>query len=64
MLKLYEVSGKKEFLDAVKGVPEYMDTVAVKMRAGKLLPHALPDRPDLFYRATATDRQEPTVSML
>lgn len=49
MLKLYEVSGKKEFLDAVKGVPEYMDTVAVKMRAGKLLPHALPDRPDLFY---------------
>lgn len=64
MLKLYEVSGKKEFLDAVKGVPEYMDTVAVKMRAGKLLPHALPDRPDLFYLATATDRQEPTVSTM
>ena len=40
---------KEGILDAVKGVPEYMDTVAVKMRAGKLLPHALPDRPDLFY---------------
>ena len=39
----------EEFLDAVKGVPEYMSSVAVKIKYGKLLPHALPDRPNLFY---------------
>ena len=49
LLKLYEASKEKKFLDAVVGVTEYMDTVAVKMKAGKLLPHGLPDRGDLFY---------------
>lgn len=49
LLKLYEASGDKRFLDAVTGVTEYMDTAAVKMKAGKLLPHGLPDRGDLFY---------------
>lgn len=49
LLKLYEASRDRAFLDAVKGVPEYMSRIAVKMKAGSLLPHALPDRPDLFY---------------
>ena len=49
LLKLYEASGDRRFLDAVTGVTEYMDTAAVKMKAGKLLPHGLPDRGDLFY---------------
>ncbi len=49
LLRLYEESGEQVFLDAVKGVPEYMASAAVKIKVGKLLPHALPDRPDLFY---------------
>ncbi len=49
LLRLYEESKDEEFLDAVKGVPEYMSSVAVKIKYGKLLPHALPDRPNLFY---------------
>lgn len=49
LLRLYEESGEEIFLDAVKGVPEYMGSVAVPMKYGKLLPHGLPDRPNLFY---------------
>lgn len=49
LLKLFEASGDEAFYKALKGVPEYMDSIAVKMKAGSLLPHALPDRPDLFY---------------
>lgn len=52
LLRLYEESGDEVFLNAVKGVPEYMESVAVpvgKAGKGRLLPHALPDRPNLFY---------------
>lgn len=49
LLKLYEASGEQVFLDAVKGVPEYMDSVAVKIKRGRLLPHGIPDRTNLFY---------------
>lgn len=52
LLRLYEESKDEVFWDAVKGVPEYMESVAVpvgKAGKGKLLPHALPDRPNLFY---------------
>lgn len=50
LLKLYEASGNEDFFHAVKGIPEYMDTVAVKIgNKGKLLPHGLPDRGNLFY---------------
>lgn len=49
LLRLYEASGDKAFLEAVRGVPEYMERIAVKMGGGRLLPHALPDRPNLFY---------------
>ncbi len=49
LLKLYEASGDEAFFQAVKGVPEYVSSVAVRQKRGKLLPHGLPDRPDLFY---------------
>lgn len=49
LLRLYEESGEPEFLEAVKGIPEYMDYAAVKIKRGRLLPHGLPDRANLFY---------------
>lgn len=49
LLKLYETSGDKEFWQMAQGVPEFMDSVAVKIRLGRLLPHGLPDRGNLFY---------------
>lgn len=49
LLRLYEASGDRAFLNAVTGVTEFMDSVSVKMKAGKLLPHGLPDRGNLFY---------------
>lgn len=49
LLRLYEESKEQEFLEAVKGIPEYLDDAAVKMKKGKLLPHGLPDRANLFY---------------
>lgn len=49
LLKLYKASGDKTFLDAVQGIPEYMESIAVKKNYALLLPHALPIRPNLFY---------------
>ncbi|MDO4633072.1 MAG: lanthionine synthetase LanC family protein [Eubacteriales bacterium] len=50
LLRLYEESQDERFLKAVQSVTEYMDSVAVKISpAGKLLPHGLPDRGNLFY---------------
>ncbi|MDO4261912.1 MAG: lanthionine synthetase LanC family protein [Eubacteriales bacterium] len=49
LLRLYEASGDETFLEAVKGIPEYMESVAASAGRGRLLPHALPDRPNLFY---------------
>ena len=47
--KLYEASGNEVYLQAEQGITGFMDSVAVKMRVGKLLPHGLPDRKNLFY---------------
>lgn len=50
LLRLYEESGDKAFLDAVKGIPEYLDSVAVKSKSGaKLLAHGFPKNSDLFF---------------
>lgn len=49
LLKLYDASGDQVFLDAVEGIPKYLKRAAVKIKAGKLLPHAFPDRPNMFY---------------
>ncbi len=56
MLRLYEAGGDPIFLESVKGIPEYMDFVAVNAREKtdsgvmpQLLPHALPGHPRLFY---------------
>ena len=50
LLRLYEESGDKAFLDAVKGIPEYLESVAVKNEYGaKLLAHGFPKNNDLFF---------------
>ena len=49
LLNLYEASGDQKFLDATKGIADFMIAQAVKMKAGSLVPHGLPDRKDLFY---------------
>ncbi|MCD8150945.1 MAG: lanthionine synthetase, partial [Clostridiales bacterium] len=49
LLKLYEASREECFLEAVSGIPDYLSHNAVRIRKGRLLPHGLPDRPDLFY---------------
>ena len=49
LLNLYEASGDQKFLDATKGIADFMIAQAVKMKAGSLIPHGLPDRKDLFY---------------
>ena len=49
LLNLYEASGDQRFLDATKGIADFMIAQAVKMKAGSLIPHGLPDRKDLFY---------------
>ena len=49
LLRLYEASGDPVFRDAVNGVAEYMEDAATKTADAALLPHALPDRPDLYY---------------
>ncbi len=50
LLRLYEESGDKKFYEAVKGIPEYLESVAVKSRSGaKLLAHGLPKNNDLFF---------------
>ena len=49
LLRLYEESGRQEFLDAVAGIPEYLRAAAVRQKYGHLLPHGLPKNPDLFY---------------
>lgn len=50
LLRLYEESGDKAFLDAVNGIPEYLESVAVKNEYGaKLLAHGLPKNNDLFF---------------
>lgn len=50
LLRLYEESGDKAFLDAVDGIPEYLESVAVKnANSAKLLAHGLPKNNDLFF---------------
>jgi len=50
LLKMYQETGRKEFLDGVEGLPEFMEKVALKSeRGGRLLPHGLPSRPDTYY---------------
>ena len=49
LLNLYEASGDQKFLDATKGIADFMIAQAVKMKAGSLIPHGLPDRKNLFY---------------
>lgn len=50
LLRLYEESGNKAFLDAVNGIPEYLESVAVKNEYGaKVLAHGLPKNSDLFF---------------
>ena len=65
MLKLYEVSGKEEFLDAVKGVPEIYGHGGSQDACWKNCFACAPGSSgSLFIWATATDRQEPTVSTM
>ena len=50
LLRLYEESGDKAFLDAVNGIPEYLESVVTKNENGaKLLAHGLPKNNDLFF---------------
>ena len=49
LLRLYEESGDKAFLDAVEGIPEFHEAVALKDGDAALLPHGLPTRPDTYY---------------
>ena len=50
-LKVYEAVGDKTFLDATDGIKEFISAAATMNGDGSaaLLPHALPDRPDVFY---------------
>lgn len=50
-LKVYEATGDETFLKATDGIKEFIDAAASKSGDGSaaLLPHALPDRPDVFY---------------
>ena len=49
LMKLYEAGNDPKYLKGNKGITEFMDSVAVKKVNGKLLPHGLPDRKNLFY---------------
>ena len=49
LMKLYEAGNDPKYLEGNKGIAEFMDSVAVKKGNGKLLPHGLPDRKNLFY---------------
>ena len=49
LLRLYEVSGEQAFLDAVDGIAEFHDKIALKDKDAALLPHGLPTRPDTYY---------------
>ena len=56
LLNLYEASGDQGFLEATKGIADFMIAQAVKMKAGSLIPHGLPDRKDLHdYQQDAND---------
>ncbi len=50
-LKVYEAVGDRTFLDATDGIKEFIAAAASFSgdRSAALLPHALPDRPDVFY---------------
>jgi lantibiotic modifying enzyme len=49
LLRLYEESNDKAFLDAVNGIEELHNALALKLDDAVLLPHGLPTRPDTYY---------------
>lgn len=49
LLSLYEASKDSEFLRATEGIHDFLEEVACVRGHGVLLPHALPDKKDLFY---------------
>ncbi len=51
LLRLYEESGDKAFLDAVDGIHDFVKAVALENdeHTAALLPHGLPTRPDVYY---------------
>lgn len=51
LLRLYEESGDKAFLDAVDGIHDFVKAVALQNdeQTAALLPHGLPTRPDVYY---------------
>lgn len=51
LLRLYEESGDRSFLDAVDGIHDFVKAVALENeeKTAALLPHGLPNRPDTYY---------------
>lgn len=51
LLRLYEESDDKAFLDAVDGIHDFVKAVALEndSKTAALLPHGLPNRPDTYY---------------
>lgn len=49
LLRLYEESKDKAFLEAVEGIETFHDAVALRQDDAVLLPHGLPTRPDTYY---------------
>lgn len=51
LLRLYEESGDRAFLDAVNGIHDFVKAVAHEdpEKTAALLPHGLPKRPDTYY---------------
>lgn len=49
LLRLYEESGDKVFLEAVEGLQEFYEAIALEDEDGALIPYSLPNVRKLFY---------------
>jgi lantibiotic modifying enzyme len=49
LAKLYESTGRTEFLEGAKHSAHYLMTLAVKIKDGVFIPHHLPDEKNVYY---------------